>query len=322
MKSSDHKTIICLVCIILGVIFQFLIGPSLITFLVGTLLIAVPSFFLAPESVNPPKKKNANAKPEIRWRTVAKDDIPVTFAHAGESKNGFEIYSELDDTIRKGCLNYVVLTIGILLGIAMAANGELHYGALVTDFVLIPWAYIRLKYGKGYRKTFKKSKPARTSLGSGNIEYKQKNMQYIYDNTSELEPEMEFELTREGDETHLTDVRIKYPKHTKITGILCSMVSSAVNNYVYPYSYYVLVFKGTQIKESPIAEELEKLTDSGHFSGEVSVKDNTTVLVVTKTSGNPEYATDEDDCEELCHIMVELDKYTASHKEDIATLTV
>ena len=322
MKSSDSRTIICLVCIILGVIIQFLLGPSIITFLVGSLLIAVPPFFLAPESVNPPKKKNHSEKPETRWRTVAKDDIPVTFAHARDKKKGFESYSDFDAAVRKGCLNYFILIGGIILGVAMAASGELHYGALVADFVLIPWSYIRLKYGKGYRKTFKESNSTRTSLISNNIEYKQQNMQYIYDNTSELEPEMEFELTRKDDETHLTDVRIKFPVHAKIPGILCSMVSAAVNNYVYPYSYYVLVFKGTQIKKSPIAEELEKLSDSGDFSGEVSVKDDTTVLVVTKTSGTLEYATNEDDCEALCHIIMELSQYINSHKEDIETLTV
>ncbi|MBO4349809.1 MAG: hypothetical protein J6A01_02550 [Proteobacteria bacterium] len=322
MKSSDSKTIICLVCIILGVIIQFLLGPSIITFLVGSLLIAVPPFFLAPGSINPPKKENHSEKPEIRWRTIAKDDIPDTFAHARDKKKGFETYSDFDDTVRKGCLNYVILIGGILLGCAMAFSGEPHSAGVLIDFVLIPWAYIRLKYGKGYRETFKESNSTRTSLRSSNIELKQQNMQDIYDKTSELEPEMEFELTRENGETYLTDVRIKYPVHAKIPGILCSMVSAAVNNYVYPYSYYVLVFKGTQIEDAPIMRELKQRSCSNHFTGDVSVKDGNTVLVITKTSGTLEYATNEDDCEALCRIITDLSQYINSHKDDIAALAV
>ena len=322
MKSSDIKTIICVACVILGVIIQFLIMPGFVSFLLGSLFIIVPPFFLAPESIEYPNIPKESFDEETKWVTVASDDIDTTFKHAGPNYTGVEFYSDFDHSICKGCLNYVILGILILLGIGMAANDQPHIGALLIDFAIVPWAYIRIKYGKKYRQAFKESGYLRgNKSNSSDIQYKRENLLTIYEQTKDLTPEMQFELTRANEKTTFSDVRINYPIQRKIPGILCSMVSVSLNNGVYSYSYYVLVFKGSKIKDASIMQQLKERASSQHFSNQVSVKDDNTILVVTKTKGHLEYETDEKDCEELCGIINELNHYIDNNKNEISELT-
>ncbi len=307
MKPSDIKTIICLVCVLVGVLIQFL-GPfGIVSFLVGSLLIAVPPFFLSPESIELPKPPASTAV-QTRWHTIDDDDIQKTFAHAIELDKRFEAYNDTDKMLAGGCLNYVVLVLAILIGVSCAAADEPHIGAFIIDLALVPWAYIRLKYGKGFRKTFKEDLYLGNSLVNDRIVgYKKDNMIDIHYETRELSPQMQFELMHSGEKTVFNDVRINYPIQKKVPGILCSMVSAAVNNYVYPYSYYVLVFKGNKIsKDSAIINELQDCASDGNFGGEISVKDGNTVFVVTKKRGSVEYETDSYDCENLCRIIKKL----------------
>ena len=308
MKPSDIKTIICLVCVLVGVFIQFL-GPfGIVSFLVGSILIAVPPFFLSPESVELPKAPASSSDVQTRWHTVDENDIQTTFEHATELNKRFEAYNDTDKMVAGGCLNYVVLVLAILIGVSCAAADEPHIGAFIIDLALVPWAYIRLKYGKGFRKTFKEDLYLGNSLVNDRIiGYKKDNMLDIYSDTSELAPQMQFELKHYAQKTVFSDVRITYPIQKKVPGILCSMVAAAINNYIYSYSYYVLVFKGSKVsKNSAIVKELEACASFSDFDGEISVKDGNTVFVVTKKRGAVEYVTHTVDCKDLCKIIKDL----------------
>ena len=55
----------------------------------------------------------------------------------------------------------------------------------------------------------------------------------------------------------------------------------------------------------------------GNFSGEVSVKDGNTVLVITKKSGFREYETNSDDCGYLASIIMSINDYLEKEKDRI-----
>ena len=320
MKSSDSKTIVCIVCVILGVIIQFFVFPGIVTFVIGSLLIAIPPFFLAPQTVASPVSKSSGT-PEKRWITVEKDDIGKTFAHAEESRRRFELYTSGDESIRNGCLSYVAIGIAVVLGVLFALSDIPRVGSFIIDLSIVPWAYIRLKYGNQYRQLFKEKRNAtHGEENDGRIRLKKQNLETIYAGTESINPQMQFELGRVDEKAFFSDVRILYPTHD-IPGLLCSMVSASINNYVYPYSYYVVVFKGYKIHNTPFWKGLEKIAKGRFYTNNTDLKDDTTILVVTKTSGYPEYATDVDDCELLSNIIIGINQYIEENKNEIIELT-
>ena len=380
MKSFDIKTIICVACIILGVIVQFLIYPGVITFVAGSLLIAVPPFFLAPKSIEIPKtpsrqqistttryqtasrpKKSIganldycdakasesidpddsddldledtvitetteNTQPKaptnpVRWLTIPNDKLSETFEHAIQTGERIPLQSDMDDFMFKGCLSYFIMVPVILIGIWAGLSDQPHIGAFIINLALIPLAYFKLKFGTSYRKSFNSQPYALSSSDvDNNIKFKRSNIQFIYDKTSTLSPDMQFELTHIDDRAYFTDVRINYPIPALLPNILCSMVSIAINNDVCPYSYYVLVFKGEHIKNDTVMTDFINCSKSGDFRGTVSVKDGNTILVVTKYKGIREYETEFNDCEVLCDIIAKLNQCILDHKDQIANI--
>ena len=372
-NSLDYKSIICVVCVVLGVMIQFLVIPGVPAFIAGTLLIAIPPFFLSPPSLAPPKRPKAprigsyqasKPKPSIgqnldfcdakanvskdkdlskaestkkqeeksdtnqpenatRWVTIPEEKVDETFIQATTQKEDPKLYSSFDGMLWSGCLRYFIMIPLLVIGILMGLNEQPHIGAFVTNLALIPWAYARLKYGKDYRKTFESPYSSVTAQKFMTaILFKKTNLLYLYKQTKDLHPDMQFELKKIDGKAYITDVRITFPSPSGIPGILCSMISTALNNSVCPYSYYVLVFKGTQMKTDSIMNKLVDLSLNKHFKGEASVKDDTTVLVVTKYSGTCEYETNEEDCDTLCEIITELNQCIEENKDKITELTM
>ena len=325
-NSIEIKTTICAVCVCIGVIVQFWPDLGFVSFAAGTLLIVVPTLFLTRFSIPIPESSSGNSKQVTsRWISIPKDKIVESFHHAICVENSVELYAEADEGMTKGCLNYFVM-IPVIIICLLLSFGQPHIGALFIDLVLIPWVYLRLKLGNDYRRIYKMGKMYLTCNHSNNsflLGKKRDNLLTVYKNTTDLNPDMQFELQHINDKTYIDDVKIVYPIPRDISGILCSMVSTAINSSVYPYSYYVLVFKGIRSKKCEIMRDLLKISNYKEFIGKVSNKDGNTVLVITKYKsdyGTREYETDDHDCMDLCDIIINLNEYLENNAYQISAM--
>ena len=312
-NSIEIRTIVCAICVILGVVVQYLAAPGIVSFVLGTLLIVVPTIFLTRFRVSLPQVHNgggqASGQETARWVTIPSDKITETFSHATEKGMRVEVYSEFDEWMCKGCLRYVIMIPILVIGVCIGFSDP-HIGAFFVNIVLLPWACLRMKYGSEYRKIYDGREYLTENNAHSQIKQKQDNLVTIYLNTTDLHPDMQFCLKHIKNKTYFEDVKIVYPIPGEGSGIICSMVSTAINNSVYPYSYYVLVFKGTDIEDSIINQFLE-CSRYNDFKGKVSVKDGNTVLVVTKYKSSrmyAEYETGDDDCDDLCQIIHSLNQ--------------
>ena len=120
-----------------------------------------------------------------------------------------------------------------------------------------------------------------------------------------------------NDEPDILDVRLQIRPREPFDPLLCMMATisrTKVKDSVYPYAYFVLVFKGDKMASSStqFSSDLINLTYNSPFTVEASIQNGDSVVVVLPRLKS-KYTTDIYDCTALSELMsstcILLDKY-------------
>ena len=122
-------------------------------------------------------------------------------------------------------------------------------------------------------------------------------------------------------EPDILEARLQIRPNEPIDPLICMMATisrTEVKSCIYPYAYYVLVFKTRKIFEvsTQFAAELSQLIKRSHFKMENSYKDNESVIVILPKK-NSQYTTDATDCKELASLMYQTCELLSRYRNEI-----
>ena len=112
----------------------------------------------------------------------------------------------------------------------------------------------------------------------------------------------------ENGDPDILEARLQIRPDKPMNGFLCMMATISRTNVqgnIYPYAYYVMVFKGPQMARvsTRFSSELTSLIGNSIFRTEASIQDGDSVIVILPRVAS-KYTTDLSDCMALSSLMV------------------
>ena len=122
----------------------------------------------------------------------------------------------------------------------------------------------------------------------------------------------------------ILDVRLQIRPRESFDPLLCMMATisrTKVQERIYPYAYFVLVFRGNMMASysSEFSSEMIDMVNSSNFATEAKVQNGDSVIVVLPRRKS-QYTTTNYDCCELRNLMIKTCRLLDKHKDEIIQL--